>query len=175
MTNSTALGMLIGGLLSISIMSLPTLVLSFRPKIYLTGRPIGFLLLICVIALTVVMALMTFNIFRDGSSLMAAHWQTVCILLFTIYVSGIIICAIFWFAFARHLLVFHRSTQSDQVERALRDEGWLISRHKRLNWTILTCSKNEVTATVKSARILGSLYVQVSHSRLRSVIGQMIN
>ncbi len=178
MTNSTALGMLIGGLLFISITLLPTLVLSFRPKIYLTGRPIGFLLLLCVVALTVVMGLMalrTFYIFQDGSSIMAAHLQSVSILMITIYVSGLLICAIFWFAFARHLLIFHHSTQSEQVERTLRDEGWLISRHKRLNWTILTCSKKEVIATVKSARILGSLYVRVSHSRLRTVIGHMIH
>ena len=178
MTNSTALSMLIGGLLFISITLLPTLVLSFRPKIYLTGRPIGFLLLLCVVALTVVMGLMalrTFNIFKDGSSIMAAHLQTVSILMITIYVSGLLICAILWFAFARHLLIFHHSTQSDQVERTLRDEGWLISRHKKLNWMILTCSKNEVTATVISARRMGSLYVRVSNSRLRSVIGHMIN
>jgi hypothetical protein len=123
----------------------------------------------------VVMALMTSNIFRDEGSFMAAHWQTVCISMVTIYVSGVFICAIFWFAIARHLLIFHRSNKFDQVEQAVRDEGWLISRHKRLNWTILTCSKNDVTATIKSARILGSLYVRVSNSRLRSVIGHMIN
>ncbi len=174
MTNSTAY-MIIGGVSAILILSLPTLVLSFRPKINLTGRTIGIFLLLCVVALTVVMVQVTLINYGDGVSNLQPHWQTIYFSFIAIYVSGLLLCAFFWFGIARHLLIFHHSTPPDQIERVLRDEGWLISRHKKLNWTILTCSKNEVTATVISARRMGSLYVRVSNSRLRSVIGHMIN
>lgn len=176
MSLTAILYIIIGFSSAILLMLFPVLVLSKRPRTYLTGRHIGFFLILCVASLTAVIGSLVPSMIANGGgeSMLSSHWRSISNYFIGIYIFGLILSAVFWFMIARHLLIFHHSATSNKVEQALRDEGWSISRHKILSWTILTCSKNEVRETVKIAREWGCLYLVVSNLQLRSVIANRI-